>query len=477
VQVRRHRCAHLRLLLASIAASLLLGAPARFAAAAPPLAAVATQPDGECRAPGAGATLTLSEARALALRCNPELIAARRAVQASEADIQIAGQRPNPVLSLGVENINPHAGVGAGSWRNKTVDSTVRIDQVIETANKAGLRVRTAQAARAAADRQVQAATVQQIAALEQAYFDAAVSQQRVDVLAQTLALYERTEQANRTRYKAGDLARADVTRLELDALRARADWREARADHQRDLAELAQRIGIPGTLQDVALSPQWPGLAEPVPSLDEQALQARPDVAVAQARLQAAAAARELARAGRVPDVTVGAQAERYPVSATNQQGSGNSFGVFVSIPLYLRHSYGGEAQRAEVDYYAALDERNRVLLAAGNEVGRLRTALDAARESLRQIDEAVLPAAERVAADAEFAFGKGAIGVLELLDARRALRQTRLDAAQARGAYAKALSAYLAATRSADEPAAAAPADAADLSLQDVAPYLSVH
>lgn len=476
MHVRRHRCTHLRLLLAPIAASLLLAAPARFAAAAPSTA-VATQPDGECRAPGAGATLTLSEARALALRCNPELIAARRAVQASEADIQIAGQRPNPVLSVGVENINPHAGVGAGSWRNKTVDSTVRIDQVIETANKAGLRVKTAQAANAAAGRQVQAATVRQIAALEQAFFDAAVSQQRVDVLAQTLALYERAQQANQIRYKAGDLSRADVTRLELDGLRARADWRDARADHQRDLAELAQRIGIGGTLQDVALSPQWPGLDEPVPTLDEQALQARPDVAAAQARLQAAAAARELARAGRVPDVTVGAQAERYPVSATNQQGSGNSFGVFVSIPLYVRHSYGGEAQRAEVDYYAALDERNRVLLAAGNEVGRLRTALDAARESLRQIDEAVLPAAERVAADAEFAFGKGAIGVLELLDARRALRQTRLDAAQARGTYAKALSAYLAATRTADDLVAGPAAGPADLPLQDVAPYLSVH
>lgn len=456
---------------------MLLGAPPRFAAAAAPPAAIAQQPDGECRAPTAGATLTLSEARSLALRCNPELIAARRAVQASEADIRIAGQRPNPVLSVGVENINPHAGVGAGSWRNKTLDSTVRIDQVIETASKAGLRVKTAQAANVAAGRQVQATTVQQIAALEQAFIEAAVSQQRVDVLTQTLALYERTEQANKTRYKAGDLARADVTRLELDALRARADWRDARADHQRDLAELAQRIGIPGTLQDVVLSPQWPALGDPVPTLDERALQARPDVTAAQARLEAAAAARELARARRVPDVTVGAQAERYPASAANQQGSGNSFGVFVSIPLYVRHSYGGEAQRAEVDYYAALDERNRVLLAAGNEVGRLRTALDAARESLRQFDEAVLPAAERVAADAEFAFGKGAIGVLELLDARRALRQTRLDAAQARGAYARALSAYLAATRTEDASLNGAAADSGDLPLQDVAPYLSVH
>ncbi|NUT14521.1 MAG: TolC family protein, partial [Cupriavidus sp.] len=152
-------------------------------------------------------------------------------------------------------------------------------------------------------------------------------------------------------------------------------------------------------------------------------------------------------ARAGRVPDVTIGAQAEHYPTSPSNTTGSGNSFGVFVSIPLFVRHRNGGEARRAEVDYYAALDERNRVMLEAGNEIDRLRSQLETARQSLRQMREEVLPAAESVAGSAEFAYSKGATGVLDLLDARRALRQTRLDAVEAQGEYAKALSAYRAA------------------------------
>lgn len=402
-----------------------------------------------CAAPPPGATLTLPQARDLALRCNAGIQAARRGGEAGAADIEVAAQRPNPVLSVGVQNINPHAGVGSGSLRNKTVDSVVRVDQLIETANKGGLRVDAARANAVAADEQVEAAIAAQTAAVEQAFHDAAVAQDRVAVLTEVLGLYQRASQVNQARLKAGDMSRADVTRLDLEGLRAQADLRDAQAASVRGKAELAQAMGIAGTLADNPLVPAWPAVDAGPPPFDAAQLQRRPDIAAADARLQAATFARELARAGRVPDVTVGAQAEHYPVSATNQQGSGNSFGVFVTIPLFVRHSNGGEARRAEVDYYAALDERNRVLLAARNELARTDSRLGAARTALRQMRESVLPGAERVAADAEFAYAKGATGVLDLLDARRALRQTRLDAVAAQGEYANAMSAWLAARR----------------------------
>ncbi|MGO4764106.1 TolC family protein [Cupriavidus sp. 2KB_3] len=401
-------------------------------------------PDGPCVPPPAKATLTLAQARLDAQRCNRDIIAARRGEEASQADVQIASQRPNPVLSLGVTNINPHAGVGSGSLRSKTVDSTLRIDQVIETANKGNLRVDAARKASAAAGETTQAIVAQQLGAVDQAWYEAVVSQTRLEVLTETVGLYSRTQQANETRLKAGDISRADVTKLQLETLRAQSDLRNAQADHASDKAALAAAIGVPGTLIDNRLVPDWPALDTPVPPLDPDVLQRRPDVTAAEARLAAAAASRDLARAGRVPDVTVGAQAEHYPQSPTNTYGDGNSYGVFISIPLFVRHSNGGEARRAEVDYYAALDDRNRILLEAQNDIERLRSQLEAARATLQQMQTAVLPAAESVANSAEFAYTKGATGVLDLLDARRALRQTRVDAVEAQGNYAKALAAY---------------------------------
>jgi cobalt-zinc-cadmium efflux system outer membrane protein len=49
-------------------------------------------------------------------------------------------------------------------------------------------------------------------------------------------------------------------------------------------------------------------------------------------------------------------------------------------------------------------------------------------------------LPAARRAAAAAEFAYTKGAAGVIELLDARRQLRAVELEAVGAYAEYAKA-------------------------------------
>ena len=129
--------------------------------------------------------------------------------------------------------------------------------------------------------------------------------------------------------------------------------------------------MGVPGTLADNRLVQDWPSLDEPTPPADPDIVQRRPDVTAAEARLAAAASVRDLARAGRVPDVTVGAQYEHYPISETNTNGSGNSYGVFVSIPLFVRHSNGGEARRAEVDYYAALADSSGSLKAEDSDDG----------------------------------------------------------------------------------------------------------
>ena len=49
-----------------------------------------------------------------------------------------------------------------------------------------------------------------------------------------------------------------------------------------------------------------------------------------------------------------------------------------------------------------------------------------------------------EKVAKAAEFAYTKGAMGLMDLLDARRTLRQVQIEAATACAEYAKALSAW---------------------------------
>src|SRR5258706_10265415 len=80
--------------------------------------------------------LTLVQAQQLLRSRNRELQAARRALEAAQANTLSAGARPNPTLSLGVGAINPSVGVGGGPWRDRTVDSSIRIDQVIERGDR-----------------------------------------------------------------------------------------------------------------------------------------------------------------------------------------------------------------------------------------------------------------------------------------------------------------------------------------------------
>lgn len=149
-----------------------------------------------------------------------------------------------------------------------------------------------------------------------------------------------------------------------------------------------------------------------------------RPDVVAAQMRLTAAEQARELARAQRVRDVSVGVQVDRWPVSATNASGTGNTVSVFFSVPLFVRHGLEGEIARAEVDLANARETVRRAQLAALSDLAQTRSRWAAAAVRRWLASDELAPAAERVAAGAELAYRRGATSLLDVFDARRSLR-----------------------------------------------------
>ena len=88
------------------------------------------------------------------------------------------------------------------------------------------------------------------------------------------------------------------------------------------------------------------------------------------------------------------------------------------------------------------AIMERT-VAQAIGN-VDQASSALRSAAERRRRLEGGLLADAERVAKAAELAYQRGAMNLMDLLDARRTLRQVQLEAASARADYAKALAAW---------------------------------
>lgn len=390
------------------------------------------------------AGLSLAEAERMLQLRNRELQAARRAVEAAQANTLSAGARPNPTLTLGLSSINPQAGIGSGGYRDKTIDTTVRLDQVFERGNKLDLRLATARSVEQAAGDDFQDTWRQQRLALRLAYYDLRLAQERVAVLRDNAQLYDRTLAAADLRLKAGDIAAADVSRIRVDALRAANDARSAQADLQRAQLALAYLVGAERDAASLRAADGWPAPAQGAGTVTDELIERRPDVRAARSRLEAALSARELARSLRTRDVSVGVQYDRYPVHPTNGLGSGTSYGVFMSVPLFARYHFEGEIARAESDVGAAEDGLERARAVARAELGRAGSDLQAARERLQRYEGSLLAEAGRSAEAAEFAYRNGALGVMDLLDARRTLRAIQVDAAVARADLARALASW---------------------------------
>lgn len=386
--------------------------------------------------PASAAELSLAQAEALLATRNRELQLARRAAESADAQLVIAGARPNPTLSLNSSQVNRDPGIGGGPLSQKRVDTVLRLDQPIERGAKRELRIDTAQGFARAARGDTLDMLRQQLAALRLSYYDLKFAQEKLAVLGETAQLFERSFAAARSRLKAGDLAAAELAKLQVDYERSRNDARAAAGDLARAQLALAYLIGEEAHASELHAADDWPA-PRPIDSASPQAaIDARPDVLAAQARLEAAEKARDLALAQRTRDIVLGAQIERAPGTEPV-----NSIGVGIAIPLFTGYDYSGEIRKAEADRYAARDALARTRAVATVELLRATSDADAAAERLARFQGELLGAAERAAQGAEFAFERGGTTVLEVLDARRTLRAVRLEALAAHLDYAKAL------------------------------------
>lgn len=384
---------------------------------------------------GNDTALTLPEAESLWRQHSRELKLAETGISGAAADVRAAGQRPNPELSLNFASISPSAGYGAGPLKDKKMDSILRVEQLVERGGKRDLRIKGAEARLAASRLDYDDTARQQLAYLRRAYHDLHLAQEKRRLAGEAAELYGKSLSAAGKRQKAGDLAPVEVSRMAVDKARADNDLRQAQNELERAQQDLAYLIGREGDARSLVAGDDWPALVTNEPG--EAGLDERPDLKAASQRVAASEADRDLARASRTRNVSVGLQVER-----NLQNEPTNSFGVGVSVPLFLWHANEGEIQRAESDFDASRLQYEQQKAQVTTLVAQARSALLTARDRLSRLESGLLADAERVAKAAELAYSKGAMGLMDLLDTRRTLRQVQVEAATARADYAKAWS-----------------------------------
>ena len=370
---------------------------------------------------------------------NLDVSIAGRAAAAAQADIASADHAPAPQLSAKLSQIDLQNGTGPGNvLRDKRIDKGVGLDWMWERGDKRALRTEAARRGAAAAQADVDEVRLQQMLAAQTAYFDLLGAQER---LAEVGEIEQGTRQLASTaarRLQAGDLAQQDAARAGIEAQRAAADTQSARQDVIRTRQTLALQTGLnAATLQVRA---DWPA-----PSTLEEAAQAptgwveqRADVRAATQRVQAAESAAAGARALRSSDVTWGASIDHFPGTSTRQVE------LRLQMPLNWGYRYEGESGRAQALLEQARDQLEKARRTANSEWMQLRSELLSTAQRERAYREEIVPRSREVLQRAETAYSRGALPLSDLLDARRTLRSTLLEAVAVRIEGAKAAAAW---------------------------------
>ncbi|MGA3168782.1 MAG: TolC family protein [Terriglobia bacterium] len=182
----------------------------------------------------AASPLSLAELVQEATERNPEIQAARHAVEAKRARIPQAGAWPDPTVSLS------YAGNVVPPFTVMRADpSSVRqlmAEQTIPYPGKTHLRTEIA-AREADAETLAYEAVGRRVAAeAKQAYFDLAYADQSLAIFERDQALLERVEQVTEIRYSVGKAAQQDILRAQLELSRLAA--RRTLLDQQRRTLE-----------------------------------------------------------------------------------------------------------------------------------------------------------------------------------------------------------------------------------------------
>lgn len=373
-----------------------------------------------------GPLLTLDEAVALAGGSAPAAEAAAADVDAASAARRVAGLRPNPALSVEVENF-----VGTGPYNGVNgADITASVAIPLELGGKRQARIAVADAAahRAQIAQAIAQADIRfQVTEL---YIQASAAEVRVAIAEDQYRIAGDTARAATRRVQAGRASPLEQERAEVARLTAETEAEKARRLADAARASLARRIGRPvtGPLDVAVLGGPGSGTMGPPRPVSAAGTLA---LAAADADLATADAGVELARSQRVPDLTVGPGVRR--LEATNDVAA-----VFsVSVPLPLFNNGRAAVDQANAERRRADAQRRVTALDIEQKISDAEVEAANAAAAARVASGPALSSAMEAARIARIGYREGKFGQLELLDAERTLTEMRSASIEALASY----------------------------------------
>lgn len=364
-------------------------------------------------------TFSLSEALRIAVRQNPEILAARkrwavaraRLPQTStpddprvELERMYAPRGSNPVVDAEERNVvvrqefpNP----AAFYYRRRSVSNLVAREEAALQAKELEIRSR-----------------------VKKAYAMLYLSRHAIHIYEENVALMRQFSRVAEAKYAAGKGTQGDALKAQVELSKMLNELVTLEQEREINRAMLNTLLNRPpsaplGETQD--LDPAV--LGSNVERLEVLAMQSRPEIRQAAAAVEERGAEVSLGRAGYLPEFMV-----QYRTRDMKNGPDTHDAMLGFSVPLYFwkQRAVVREAMAAEDAAQAELDAvRNDTLFGVRNWLVKAQTA----RRLIDLYRTSVLPQSEQALKVAEAAYRADKIGFLDLLDSVRSLLEFRLE------------------------------------------------
>jgi cobalt-zinc-cadmium efflux system outer membrane protein len=381
--------------------------------------------------------ITLDQAIELARQYNHGLLAARTSILQNQAQEVQANLRPNPTFFADWEYLplSSPPGISFLDYLHDSTEGDIGLSYLFERGEKRQHRLEAAQDATAVTRSQVSDNERTLAFQVAQLFINAQLAQSTLELARLDLSSFQESVNISKRQYEIGAMAENDYLQIKIQLVQFQTDVEQAELSKAQALSDLRQQLGyeaVPAEY-DIAGELEYRPAVVQLDELQKKALENRPDLRAAQLGITAANSQYTLAKANGKQDFTFQGN-----YSHVNSIGA-VSFSFSIPLAIFDRNQ-GTIAQTR----YAIAQAREQQKLTGGQVLTDVRDAYLGLQSNDRVVKiyrSGPLDDAKRSRDISEYAYRRGAIALLDFLNAERNYRATQLAYRQAVAAYATSL------------------------------------
>ena len=382
------------------------------------LVSIGRAESGDAASEAQRARISLAEVTSIVLANNPAIQQALRKWGAAKARVTQEGAWDDLRVS-GSSRVARFVDVAPNAF----TDQMLSVEQIIPLTGKNLLRARVAAADAVAAFEQARREQLDALAKTRASYFRLANAYAQLELNRKNLVSLRQIAEVSRSRYEVGKANAAEPLAGEVEA----SKLLESEQDILRNISAEQSQLNV--LMNRDAFAPLGQPEEIRITSLDVSMddarallLASRPEIKIAQAKIDMEKSRVDLSRRNWIPDPAIKVEAQRY--NDSRQAASELDAGVSFTVPWVNPGKYSAAVREAKENFAAAQHGFDQV---NAESLGLLRDALQKVHTAKHHVElfrDKLVPQARQAFDANQFAYETGKASFLEWITAQRNLR-----------------------------------------------------